>query len=162
MDTKHQIAKLRFDSKLHKMESGCVEWIGGLFKASGYGAFAYKGKNRLAHRMAWFFENGNLPTDILLHSCDNRKCVNVLHLREGTQYENIHDMISKGRRVVAYSGNNGVSKLTYDQAQEIRHLYKTEGKPQSFYAEQYNIDQSAISRIIHNKIYTHPDESVKK
>ncbi len=161
MDIKQQIAKLRFESKITKIDNGCSEWTGTFFK-TGYGAFAYNGNNRLAHRMAWFFENGVMPTGIILHSCDNKKCVNILHLKDGTQYENIHDMIDKSRRVVAYSGNNGKASLTYDQAQELRNLYNTEKKPQSFYARLYNVNQSVISRIVCNKIYTIPDGSFIK
>lgn len=150
-----KIAKLRFESKIKKNEKGCHEWNGTLFN-TGYGAFAYNGSNRLAHRMAWFFETGLLPLGILLHSCDNRKCVNISHLKDGTQYENIHDMIDKGRRVIAYSENNGVAKLTYDQAQDIRNRYKTKKITQLSLSVEYGIDQSAVSRIICNKIYTRP------
>ena len=35
---------------------------------------------------------------ILLHNCDNRKCVNVAsHIVPGTHVENMADMVSKGR-----------------------------------------------------------------
>jgi hypothetical protein len=159
MDTKLQIAKLRFESKINKNENDCHEWTGTLFK-TGYGIFAYQGCNKLAHRMSWFFEKGILPNGILLHSCDNRKCVNISHLKEGTQYENIHDMIAKGRRVMSYSENNGVARLTYDQAQEIRNRYKTGKVSQLILAVEYNVNQSVISRVIGNKIYNHPPKKI--
>jgi len=154
MDTKLKIAKLRFESKIKKTE-GCHEWNGTLF-SNGYGAFSYNRSSKLAHRMAWFFETGLLPLGVILHSCDNRKCVNVSHLKDGTQYENIHDMIDKGRRVIAYSENNGHAKLTYDQAEDIRNRYKTKQMTQLSLSLEYGINQSAVSRIIGNKIYTRP------
>ena len=156
MDYKHEISKLRFQSKVNKLEGGCWEWKGTLFQNSGYGAFRLNGKQTLAHRSCWFFEKGVKPNGILLHSCDNKICVNPAHLREGTQYENIHDMINKGRRVLTYSEDNGVSKLTYAQAQEIRERYKKEKKPQLFFAKEYGVNQSVISRIITNRCYTTP------
>jgi hypothetical protein len=159
MDTKIQIAKLRFESKINKSETGCYEWNGTLFK-TGYGIFAYNGANKLAHRMAWFFDKGELPNGVLLHSCDNRKCVNMSHLKEGTQYENIHDMIDKGRRVISYSENNGIAKLTYQQAVEIRNRYKTEQVSQSVLAKEYSVNQSVISRVIGGKIYTTPPKEM--
>lgn len=155
MDTKTEIAKLRFYSKIKKCESGCWEWTGTLFSKTGYGAFSLEQKPRLAHRMMWFYEKGTFPSGVIIHSCDNRKCVNMEHLRDGTQYENIHDMIDKGRRVIAYAENNGVAKLTYQQAQEIRERFRTEkGLVQHIVAKEYGVNQSVISRIIHNKIYT--------
>lgn len=156
MDYKLEISKLRFQSKVKKIDGGCWEWQSTLFQTSGYGAFRYNNKQTLAHRTGWLFEKGVAPNGILLHSCDNKICVNPAHLKEGTQYENIHDMIAKGRRVLTFAEDNGVSKLTYAQAQELRERYKTEGKPQSFYATEYGVNQSVISRIIQGKTYNTP------
>jgi hypothetical protein len=112
----------------------------------------------------WFYEKGIFPTGVIIHSCDNRKCVNIDHLRDGTQYENIHDMIDKGRRVINYSENNGNAKLTFQQAQEIRERFRTEkGLVQHIVAKEYGVNRSVISRIIHNKIYTiSPEKKVPK
>jgi len=163
MDCKTEIAKLRFYSKIKKCENDCWEWIGTMFN-NGYGAFALEQKPRLAHRMMWFYEKGIFPTGVIIHSCDNRKCVNIDHLRDGTQYENIHDMIDKGRRVINYSENNGNAKLTFQQAQEIRERFRTEkGLVQHIVAKEYGVNRSVISRIIHNKIYTiSPEKKVPK
>lgn len=35
----------------------------------------------------------------LLHSCDNRRCLNPNHLRPGTAKENVQDMMSRGRHL---------------------------------------------------------------
>jgi hypothetical protein len=78
----------------------CWEWQGKL-GALGYGAMHWKGKTQQVHRIAWLLETGAMPKDCILHRCDNRKCVNPAHLREGTQLENIQDMKDKGR---AYNG----------------------------------------------------------
>ena len=156
MDYKLEMAKLRYQSKVNKIEGGCWEWKGTLFLNSGYGAFRFRDKQTLAHRTGWFFDKGVMPNGILLHSCDNKICVNPEHLKEGTQYENIHDMIVKGRRVITYSEDNGTAKLTYAQAQEIRERYKSGGEPQSTLAKEYGVNQSVISRVIQNKCYTTP------
>jgi hypothetical protein len=155
MDYKLEIAKLRFESKINKTDT-CWLWTAGVFTTSGYGSFRYDGKNWLAHRASWFFTYGKPADDFLLHSCDNKLCVNPAHLREGTQYENIQDMIAKGRRVLNYAENCGTAKLTYAQANEIRERYKMEKKTQSFYASEYGVNQAVISRIIQNKTYTTP------
>ena len=69
----------------------------------GYGAVQpKKGKPRTgAHRFSWALHNGRWPAPgmVIMHSCDNPKCVNPKHLTEGTYRENSHDCVRKGRHV---------------------------------------------------------------
>ena len=84
-------------------ENGCMEWTGA--PSDGYGNFSSRffGRSVRAHRYSWFLKHGSLPIWDphapvgILHRCDNRLCVNPQHLFIGTQMENMHDMIAKGR-----------------------------------------------------------------
>lgn len=75
----------------------CIEYSG--YKMpTGYGMRGYKGKVWLAHRAAWDEEVGPIPDGMnVLHSCDNRACVNIEHLFLGSHTDNMQDMVSKGR-----------------------------------------------------------------
>ena len=52
----------------------------------------------LAHRIAWEAYNAEpLGDRIVIHTCDNPRCINPNHLEAGTQYDNMQDCASKGR-----------------------------------------------------------------
>lgn len=97
----------RFASKVDASGS-CWLWTGAADRG-GYGKFQIttgwrqaSGKpvqiHVRAHRLSLALSLGRWPTLCVLHACDNPRCVNPDHLREGTQRENIADCIAKGRR----------------------------------------------------------------
>lgn len=78
-------------------ENGCLIWVGHTTR-DGYPRVTYKGRSRFVHRLGWTMARGPIPTGMVLcHSCDNPSCVNIDHLRVGTQNDNVQDMVSKGR-----------------------------------------------------------------
>ncbi len=88
----------------------CWEWRHTL--DNGYGTVRFEGKQRRAHRVAYYLTFGMYPIENGLHSCDNKPCVNPAHIRDGTQADNIRDMWERGR--------SGSTKLTIDQVREIQ------------------------------------------
>lgn len=86
----------RFWSKVYKTET-CWNWIAAIRGRSGYGSFKYNGKVINAHRFAWFLTYGSFSKKLILHSCDNRKCVKISHLREGTHKDNWNDLVERGK-----------------------------------------------------------------
>jgi len=79
-------------------ESGCMEWQGYINKY-GYGRKQFLKKTEHLHRIIWKLTKGEIPNELfVLHSCDNRKCINIDHLFLGTNLDNIQDMVSKGRQ----------------------------------------------------------------
>lgn len=75
----------------------CWLWIGSK-NNMGYGRINIKGKIKLAHRVAYELNIGEIPKGkFLLHTCDTPLCVNPKHLLIGTQKDNLQDMSKKGR-----------------------------------------------------------------
>ncbi len=94
---------------------------------------------------------------MVLHTCDNTLCCNPAHLYLGNHAQNMRDMVDRQRRKgVATGSSNGRSKLTYEQAAEIRALYAASGLSQDKIAARYGVSQFAISAIVRNKRYKEP------
>lgn len=133
--------------------SGCVEWSGSKDK-KGYGQLRIGGKLVKAHRYAWSRVNGAIPKGkVVLHMCDNPKCVNVLHLSVGTQLENVADMDAKGRRInnQPKGAANGNSKLTDNDVRAIR----CDNRRQVDIAKTYGIAQTVVSKIKLHQAWSH-------
>lgn len=129
-----------------EVESACIEHVGWKHKATGYGGV---GKNGYAHRAVWEAERGPIPPGmVVMHVCDNPPCVNVEHLRLGTQAENVADMDAKGRRrTVSFSGEgNGMTKLSDADVHAIR-ARRCAGATLDALADEYGVHRSRIWQL---------------
>jgi hypothetical protein len=120
--------------------SGCREWKGHLSN-KGYAKIreAGGGKMLACHRLSYEAYWGPIPDGMLvMHKCDNRKCIEPNHLVLGTNDQNIMDMVKKGR------SSRG---LTCEQALEIRRL-GAEGVKQKDIALLMGCAPNTVSRII--------------
>lgn len=75
----------------------CYEFIGHIGER-GYGLIRFGGKTRLAHRVSYGIHKGPIPSGmVIMHTCDNPRCVRPEHLVAGTQSDNMKDMTKKRR-----------------------------------------------------------------
>jgi predicted XRE-type DNA-binding protein len=141
----------RFWKKVEKKsKKECWNWTGA--KLGGYGRINVNGKNKIASRVVWEFFNKKIPRkDCVLHSCDNRACVNPSHLFIDSRTDNSQDMVRKNRQRGAKGERNGRSKLTYKLAEKIRRDYKTKKFYQYELSKKYGVSQPVISKITRNE-----------
>jgi len=151
----------RFWSKIDRKDdiTACWDWTACIQKI-GYGGMRYNGKIWKAHRISFMIHhNREIITGMhILHSCDNRKCCNPHHLREGTHAENMRDMKEKGRRINPPHNRGDDSTnhiLTSDQVKVIRHRFNTETITHTQLAAEYNVGRGTISDIIKRRTWTH-------
>lgn len=87
-------------------ECGCWIWIGAIAKPRQSDHDNWYGMTTLghrrdfmgAHRASWILFRGPIPEGMcVLHRCDIKSCVNPDHLFLGSDLDNAHDMIAKGR-----------------------------------------------------------------
>ncbi|MGM9321473.1 HNH endonuclease [Deinococcus aquaticus] len=133
----------------------CLVWTGAILK-SGYGRFSRGRKaegNAAAHRYAWELAHGAIPDGLLvLHKCDNRRCVDVEHLFLGTQADNMTDKKAKGRQ--ARGERAPKAKLTEAQVLELR-AEAAAGVRVSVLARKYDLNRNNIAKIIARKSWSH-------
>lgn len=145
----------RFHSKyIVNEETGCHEWIG-TFQSTGYGFFWYGNRNVYAHRFSYeTFVTKISKNDVIMHLCDNPKCVNYNHLKSGSQSENIKDMVKKNRQAIG--SKIGSSKLTDNQVLDIKKaLINPYPGLQSELAKKYGVTTTIISGIKKGRNWSH-------
>jgi hypothetical protein len=149
-----------FWSKVNrKGDNECWEWTAYIL-LNGYGQITYHNKVWGSHRLAYTFTHGDIPKEmVVMHTCDNPCCCNPAHLRLGTQADNVHDMISKGRKVnpggkvskVHKRKSSLDNKLTEDDVRAIRASHLTQAE----LGRKYNVTRANISHIVSGKTWKH-------
>lgn len=125
----------------------CWEWQGWRDKA-GYGRYKVNGVVRQAHRVAYQLGYGVLPKGLyVIHWCNNRSCVNPMHLYLGTQADNVRDAVLSGRAANA--------KLSIDKARAIRDRYAAGGIRQKDLAAHYGVSVGVIWSVINRRAWNH-------
>lgn len=97
------IEKLDLNGPVHPaLGSRCWVWMGAKIE-KGHGVIGRGGRGNgrlMAHRVAFALAYPSEVLgegDVICHACDNPPCCRPSHLFKGTQRDNIHDMLAKGR-----------------------------------------------------------------
>lgn len=136
------------------LTTGCIEWIASK-DPIGYGKFKFE-DTQLAHRAAYLLIKGKIPAGKeICHTCDNRACVNPLHLQLGSHKENMEDMVSKNRSAKPRGVLNGQAKLEEGAVYDIRCKYTTGDFTYKELAEEYECSPQQIGRIVRHEDWSH-------
>lgn len=114
-----------FWARIEKTD-GCWWWRGPLMP-NGYGHLVADGIRYKAHRLSYQLAHGPIPSGLLvLHSCDNRGCVNPAHLRIGTQVDNMEDCVARGRFRPGGKPIDPITRRVRDQRGDLSISLQTE------------------------------------
>ncbi len=146
--------ELFLDKIKPNVETGCIEWQG-VISNNGYGIICFNGSHQTVHRYSYEYSNGTIENNLCVcHHCDNKLCVRPDHLFLGSQFENMHDMIKKGRAVFPVGERNGNKKISETEAINIINLIKS-GKRNLEIEKETNINSNIISQIRNQTTWKH-------
>jgi hypothetical protein len=135
------------DSVFECPNTGCWHWAGTIDTSRGVGVYSLNHKTVRAHRgMFEHFKNTTLTAEqCLIHSCDNKLCVNPDHMIVGVPGDNVRHMVSKGEQL--RGEDHGTAILSEAEVVEIKKLIR-EGVRQRDISRLYkHVSKSTIGKI---------------
>lgn len=82
--------------------TGCLLWTGSC-DTGGYGSICINKKTRTVHRLVYELYFGKISRNkVIMHICDTRCCINIRHLKLGTQKQNVIDAVKKNRMYIPH------------------------------------------------------------
>lgn len=142
--------KARFLERVEKTPT-CWNWTGYL-NPNGYGDLKVKDL-RGAHRVSYALFVGKIPNGlIVMHSCDNKKCVNPAHLSVGTHSQNVSDGYARGlAKPRDISGDkHPQAKINWDVVGTMRQLYADGMGPKAI-ADKFGLKRSLVVDVLNRR-----------
>lgn len=147
----------RYNSKVQEYVLGAVSaasqaycltmWPFSVHHQNGRPQMGWEGRKVSTVHYAFFLLHGRKARGQLNHTCHDKTCWNPHHVYEGSQQQNMEDMVDAGRNVMPKN-----ARLTFEQADEIRSRFAA-GDPGVALATEFGVTPSTISNIVQNKIY---------
>lgn len=107
--------------------------------------FHCNGRKLAPYVVVWELVNGPLSEgQIILHSCDNRRCCNVRHMRPGTRAEN---NVEAAERELDHG-------LSHKLVNEIRRILAADNRPtHQQIADIYGVARETVTAIANNRTH---------
>lgn len=129
----------------------CWLWTGHRDE-NGYGRVGYQCRPSIgAHRVAWALTHGGeIPTEWVLHRCDNPPCVKPDHMFLGDATDNNQDRQAKGR-TKGWAGRKGAAHHAYKVTPELADRMRTmraEGMTQQSISDLTGISRGQVAKTV--------------
>lgn len=156
--TKNPIGTNQFTGRTHldwlkiaieEQTDSCILWPYPPATKDGYG----KCGKILAHRYSFFLVNGRWPIPCARHTCDTPSCINPRHIIEGTQQQNIVDMITRKRKAVG--SRMPQSKVTEELVRQMRAEYIPWVNGTSKLGRKYGLYRKNVYNIVTRRAWKH-------
>lgn len=121
-----------------------------------YGQYKLRGAKFYSHRLAYELAYGKIPEGwVVRHKCDNRTCINPLHLEVGTHQDNMDDRNTRRRQ--AHGQGHGLAKLTDEVVRDIKQRLAAKQTGRSI-AKLHGVHESTVSMIKRGHYWRHIHE----
>lgn len=122
-------------------------------RGSGYAQATIGGVTTEIHRHVYASNIGvdvrTLAGKVVMHTCDNPRCINPAHLVLGTQQDNMADMTAKGRSLAGT--RNPQAKLSDKVVSQIRDKWRSGEYTMKRLGLEFGCGASQVCRIINNQ-----------
>lgn len=158
----YHMRKPRKDIITKLTEKGCMEVISHPLHTNGYpvsylpyycpdGPKRIRQKQMCIHRYVYALHHGPIPKGMyVMHTCDNRLCINPSHLKLGTHLDNMADKFQKNRH--AKGDTCGRRKINSD---DVRQILADTTKTHAELAKQFNISRPQVTKIKGRKTWSY-------
>jgi len=127
----------------------CWIWIGRNpykhLKTKGYPGFLLGDRQYAAHRVSWKIAHGHIDDTLqVLHTCDNKRCVNPNHLYQGTPSDNMGDIVSRHYNEISY-------RRRFDKEQILTmQSLRQSGETLDAIAQKFNTKRQTVHYVLKN------------
>lgn len=127
--------------------------IAGYLSKKGYVVIVINGKAYKAHRLAWLYQTGEMPNDMIDHEntirCDNRFC----NLRQATNRQNVQNQIKSSK-------NNKSEFLGVSLNKRGRYISRIGVDGKKKYLGIFNTPELASAAYLEAKRIHHPFSTI--
>jgi hypothetical protein len=110
---------------------------------------SYYGRMERAYVAVYMYVHGGVVHNVL-HTCNNSRCWNPMHLYDGTKRHNALDAIADGVHVSYSDERHGNARFSDDDVRAMRALYAN-GMRIAAIARMYDTDRGTMCKIVHMK-----------
>lgn len=126
--------------------------------AKGYSQTLVDGRLEYRHRAAYATHLGILVRylrGVVMHTCDNPRCIRLAHLKLGTHQDNMDDMMRKGRHYAPSGEASPHAVLTEELVKEIKMRYRPRCKVNGARAlgREFRVSEVTVRDALHGRTW---------